>query len=75
VAWWCSGGSETACSVLRTVIHRGGTPAGTEGSSVARHCSVAAAAASGAEERVRARGWGKEEEKKGKWASLQFCSG
>jgi hypothetical protein len=75
VAWWCSGGSETAHSVLQTVLRRGGTPAGTEGRGVARHSSSAAAAASGAEERVRVRGRGKEEEKKEKWASLRFYSG
>jgi hypothetical protein len=66
MAWWCSRGSEMARSVLRTVIHQGGTPADTEGRSMVRHCSSAATAAHGAEERVRARGRGKEEEKKGK---------
>jgi hypothetical protein len=59
---WCSGGSEMARSVLLMVLCRGGTPANTEERGVAQHCSSAATAASGAEERVRARKQGKEEE-------------
>jgi hypothetical protein len=74
-AWWCSGGSEMARSVLQMVIRRGGTPASTEERGMARHCSSAAVASSGAKERVRSRERGNEEEKKGKWASFQLCSG
>jgi hypothetical protein len=55
VAWWCSDGSEEAHLVLWTVLHRGGTPTDTEERGMAWHCSSDAAAASGAEERVRVR--------------------
>jgi hypothetical protein len=62
-AWWGSIGSDMARSVMRTVLCQGGTPVGTEERGVARHCSSTTAAASGAEEQVRARERGKEEER------------
>jgi hypothetical protein len=61
-----------ARSVLRTVLRRGETPAGTEGRGVARHCSSAVAAASGAEERVRARGGERKRRRRGN--GLRFSS-
>jgi hypothetical protein len=59
-----------ACSVLWTVLHRGVTPTGIEEIGVARHCSSAAAVASGAEEWVRER-VGKE---RGEYGKVGFIS-